>query len=101
MVAAISTVHIDATREFAVDYAKLQRTRVVGPSRKIPDQTPQRPRCNEPSDADGESMNSAEVIFANDVYHFGEFRYDKLADLSVRAPDARDGEMTVVRECTV
>ena len=30
-------------------------------------------------------MNPADVIFANGVYHFGEHRYDKLADALAHA----------------
>ena len=86
--------------ESAVDYARLQRARAVGTPRKIP--TPIPAMCNEPSDADRELMNSAGVIFAKGVYHFGEYRYDKLADALAyaRLTRARDGEITVVRECT-
>jgi len=83
--------------EYAVDYAKLERTRVVGAPRKIPTPTPA--MCNEPSDTDRELMSSAGVIFANGVYHFGEYRYDKLADALAyaRLTRDRDGEMTVFR----
>ena len=64
--------------ESAVNYAKLQRARVVGAPRKISTPTP--PMCKEPNGSDRELMSSAGVIFANGVYHLGEYRYDKLAD---------------------
>ena len=61
----------------SVDYAKRRQARVVSNPRKAPTPTPS--MCSEPSHADRELMNSADVIFANGVYHFGEYRYDKLA----------------------
>ena len=67
----------------SVDHAKRKQARVVGIPRKIP--TPTLPMFSEPSDADREMMNSAGVIFANGVYHFGEYRYDQLVDALAHA----------------
>jgi hypothetical protein len=74
----------------SVDYAKRRQARVVSNPRKAPTPTPS--MCSEPSDADRELMNSADVIFVNGVYHFGEYRYDKLAHALAHA------RLTAVRD---
>ena len=62
----------------AIDYVELQRARG---SLATPEITlPIPPKSNAPSSADRDLMLSAGVSFAEGIYRFEEYRYDKLDD---------------------
>ena len=62
----------------AIDFVELQRARG---SRAAPEiALPIPPKSNAPSSVDRDLMFSAGVSFAEGIYHFEEYRYDKLGD---------------------
>jgi hypothetical protein len=66
------------SRQCAIDYAELERARGNGAASEIP--TPIPPKSNAPSSSDRNRMEFAGVSFAQGIYHFEEYRYDKLED---------------------
>jgi hypothetical protein len=66
--------------EDAVDYARLQRSRLPGGSDDAAQTVPAAQAVEGPDESQRELMAALDIAFHGGMYHLGQYRYDRLAD---------------------